>query len=347
MSAAASPPSSGTATTLPSVVTATTSSAARAGLLEGQRRRLAVGAEDVDAERPGVAGGGDDEVAVGVGEHRLVGAEHRDRRRGVGELDGAALGRRAVRAQEHDLPRLLVDEHGVAVGGRRRQRAAAARDDRFDVVGRGDRQQLLAGQLPRLHRGVVDDQRAAVDGVDLDVGADGDAGRVGHPLDRVVDDRHRALGGVVDHDDALGLVDVEVGAGIGDADRGSDLADLAVDVADVPRVALEQPGAAVVGLGLRALPALGLQGRGDDGADHQAEHDEHAAGDAAPGAPSSWPGLPVAAVVVHWPARSLLWSTPLRGGRRGRVRARQRAGPAAVSADAARCWTRGTSSTVG
>ena len=45
----------------------------------------------------------------------------------VGELDGAALGRRAVGPQEHDLAGLLVDEHGVAVGRRRRQRAAARR----------------------------------------------------------------------------------------------------------------------------------------------------------------------------------------------------------------------------
>ena len=95
------------------------------------------------------------------------------------------------------------------------------------------------------------------------------------------------------------LVDVVVGAGIGHADGGRHLADEAVDVTDVPLVALEQPGAAVVGVGLRALAALGLQGGDDDGADDEPEHDEHAAGDAAPGAPASSAAPARAASVVH------------------------------------------------
>ena len=56
-------------------------------------------------------------------------------------------------------------------------------------------------------------------------------------------------------------------------------------MAHVAGVALEQPGAAVVGVGPRALAPLGPQRRGDDGADDEGEHDEHAAGDAPPRAP--------------------------------------------------------------
>ena len=73
-------------------------------------------------------------------------------------------------------------------------------------------------ELPHRHRVPVDDERPAVDGVDRRVGVDLQAGRVGDPLDAVVDDGDGAARAVVDEDHALRLVDVVVGAGIGDAD---------------------------------------------------------------------------------------------------------------------------------
>ena len=66
-------PSSGMATSRPSVVAATTAPAAGARLLEHDRRRLAVGAGHLDVERRAPLGRGHDEVAVGVGEHGRVG----------------------------------------------------------------------------------------------------------------------------------------------------------------------------------------------------------------------------------------------------------------------------------
>jgi len=173
----------------------------------------------------------------------------------------------------------------VTVGAGGRQRRPVAAEERLDLVDRGRRDEVGAGDLPDRHRVPVDDERSAVDGVDGGVGADLQAGRVGDPLDAVVDDGDRAPSPVVDDDHVPRLVDVVVGAGIGHADRGGDLADDAVDVTHVPLVALEQPRAAVVGVGLRPFAALGLQGGDDDGADDESEHDEHAAGDAAPSAP--------------------------------------------------------------
>ena len=82
------------------------------------------------------------------------------------------------------------------------------------------------GQLPDAHRRLVDDQRAVLDGVDVDVLADTHAGRVGDALDAVVDDGDHTGRAVVDDDDPRRLVDVEVGPGIRDADRRRDLTDL-------------------------------------------------------------------------------------------------------------------------
>ena len=136
---------------------------------------------------------------------------------------------------------------------------------RLDLVRRRDRQQLLAGRASTRPSTLVDDQRPALDGVHGDVLADAHAGRVGDPLDGVVDDRDDTGRAVVDDDDPRRLVDVEVGPRVGDADGGSHLAHEPVDVTHVPRVALQQPRPAVVGVGLRALAALGLQRRDDDG----------------------------------------------------------------------------------
>ena len=155
-------------------------------------------------------------------------------------------------------------------------------EDRLDLVDRGERDELLAGELPDPHRAAIDDERAAVDGVHRHVlAAELHAGRVGDPPDAGVDDGDGALRAVVDGDDPGGLVDVVVAAGVGDADRRGHLADDAVDVADEAAVALEQPRTAVVGLRLGALTPLCLQRGDDDGAEHEAEHDENAAGDAA------------------------------------------------------------------
>ena len=68
----------------PSGVAATTWSDGGARLLQDQRRRLAVGAGDVDGQRRGVVRGGHEHVAVGIGEHGGVvveGGDRHDRRR--------------------------------------------------------------------------------------------------------------------------------------------------------------------------------------------------------------------------------------------------------------------------
>ena len=99
-----------------------------------------------------------------------------------------------------------------AVGRGGRRGPALAGDERLDLVGGGDRQQLLAVELPHAHRRLVDDQGAVLDGVHVDVLADADTGRVGDALDAVVDDGDGTGRAVVDDDDPRGLVDVEVGA---------------------------------------------------------------------------------------------------------------------------------------
>ena len=260
-------------------------SAAGARLLQHDRCGVAVGAGHLDVERRRTPGCDDGEVTVGVGEHRGLVTERRDRRHAVGQLEIRADVGRAVGVDEDDVAGRLVGDHRVAIGRGRRRSSALAGDDRLDLVGRRDRQQLLARQLPHAHRRLVDDQRAALDGVDGDVLADADAGRVGDALDAVVDHRHHTRRAVVHHDDPGRLVDVEVGARVGDAHRGRHLADLAVDVPHVARVALEQPRATVVRVGPRPLPTLGPQGRRHDRADHKGNHDKHAARHAAPGAP--------------------------------------------------------------
>ena len=135
----------------------------------------------------------------------------------VSVMPSAGLRRRSTPsgAQEHDLAGGLVDEDGVAVGRRRRRRRPVAGEDRLDLVGRGDRQQLARGSSFHTFIDASSTiERAAVDGVDGHVlAAELHAGRVGHPLDAGVDDGDGAVGAVVDDDDARGLVDVEVGAG--------------------------------------------------------------------------------------------------------------------------------------
>ena len=68
---------------------------------------------------------------------------------------------------------------------------------------------------------------------------------------------------VVDETMSVGLLDVELGAGVGDPDDAGDLADGTVHLADDAVGTADQPGAAVVGLGADRGPPVGLDG-GDD-----------------------------------------------------------------------------------
>ena len=162
---------------------------------------------------------------------------------------------------------------------------ALALEDRLDAVERIEREQLVRGRVggrpstPRRRRGRRRRRRGPRRRT-----VDAHAARLTEAHGAVVDELDQALRAVVDDDDVAGLVDVVVGARVGGADCCRHLADDAVDVADVADVALEQPGAAVVGVGVRLLPAIGEQRGDDDRRDDRGEHGEHAAGDAPPGA---------------------------------------------------------------
>ena len=252
-----------------------------ARLLQDQRRGPAVGIGDAGVERRDLVRGGHEDVAVGVGEHRGVLAEEGERDGVVGEVElGAGLGR-AVGTQEDHVVGALVDDHGVAVRRRGGERGALTAQDRLDLVEALQGGQGVTIQPPHAHRVTIDEERAAVDGVDGDVGVD--VQRLEHGVGPVVDQPQGAGRAVVHDDDPFRLVDVVVGPRLGRAQGRGDLADGAVHVADVADVPLEQPRAAVVGVGLGALAPFRLQGGDDDGADDQPEHDEHAAGDPAPG----------------------------------------------------------------
>ena len=180
-----------------------------------------------------------------------VRTQRRDRHDAVGQLDRRAAIGGPVGAQEDDAAGGDVGQHGVATV------VAAARVGPSPVTSgstpsveaivsscsRSSFQTLIAA------RSTI--ERATVDGVDGHVGADAHPGRVGDARHAVVDERDEAGRAVVDDDDPARLVDVVVRTGIGDADGRGDLTDEAVDVAHVAGVALEQPGAAVVGVGPR------------------------------------------------------------------------------------------------
>ena len=191
----------------------------------------------------------------------------------------------------------------------------------------GDRQQLLAVSFHTPIDAWSTISAPPSTAWTVDVLADADAGRVGDALDGVVDDGDGAGRAVVDDDDPGAWSTSKSEPGSDDADGGGDLADLAVDVTHVPRVALQQPRPAVVGVGPRALAPLRLQGGDDDGADDEAEHDEDAAGHAAPGAPRHRASCPCRSLLLH---RLLAW--PLHR-RSGRCVARRGTGADAVSAD--------------
>ena len=158
--------------------------------------------------------------------------------------------------------------------------------DRLDAVERVERQQLGAVEAAHGHRRLVDDEGAAIHGVDRDVLVDAHAAGLAEAHGAVVHELDHPLRAVVDDDDVAGLVDVVVGTRVGGADRRRHLADDAIDVADVADVALEQPGAPVVGVGVRLLTPVGEQRGDDERGDDGGEHGEHAAGDASPRATS-------------------------------------------------------------
>ena len=129
-------------------------------------------------------------------------------------------------SQEHDLVGGLVGEHGVAVRRGRRERGALAADERA----RCSSVDVADTRSARSSFHTVIELRSTISAPPSTAwtvvsASTLHAGRVGDPLDAVVDDGDGALRAVVDDDDPGGLVDVVVGAGVGDADRGGDLAD--------------------------------------------------------------------------------------------------------------------------
>ena len=282
-----SPPANGRATRRPSLDGGDDVGAVDARLLEDERQRPAVRAGDRGVDVVGLVVGGQEQVSVRVGEDGGVGADGGDRDDVVGQLERGTGARRPVRLQEHDGAGGLVDQRGVPVGLDGGDRRTFAVDDRLDGVEGVERQELGAVDPPHGHRRPVDDQGAAVDGVDRHVVADVDAAGLADAHGAVVDEGHGAGRPIVDDDDVGRLVDVVVGPRFGGADGSRDLTDGTVDVADVAGVALQEPGAAVVRVGPRALPALCLQRRDDHGPDDEREDDEHAAGDATAGVASS------------------------------------------------------------
>ena len=254
-----------------------------ARLLEYQRLWSAVRSGDRGVDVVGLVVGGQEQVSVRIGEHGGVGADGGDRDDVVGQLERGARARRPVRLQEHDGAGGLIDQRGMPVGLHGGDRRTFAADDRLDGVQGVERQELGAVDPPHGHRRPVDDQGAAIDGVDRHVVPDVDAAGLPDAHGPVVDEGHRAGRAIVDDDDVGRLVDVVVGARFGGADGSRDLTDGTVDVADVPGVALQEPRPAVVRVGPRALPSLSLQRRDDHGADDEREDREHAAGDATAG----------------------------------------------------------------
>ena len=214
-----------------------------------QRERAGIG--HCAVERPRAVAVSAVQVAIGVAEHGGVVAERRDAGDVVGQVEGRAGVGRAVGPQEDDRSSCLVDESGVAVREHCSDGCALALQDRLDAVERIEREQLFAIESEDGHGRLVDDEGAAVNGVDRDgVAVDAHAARLAEAHGTIVDELDHALRAVVDDDDVAGLVDVVVRAGVGRADRCRHLPDDAVDVPDVADVALEQPGAAVVGLGV-------------------------------------------------------------------------------------------------
>ncbi len=67
--------------------------------------------------------------------------------------------------------------------------------------------------------------------------------------------------------DAVGLLDIELGARAGDVDDPGDLADGPVQVTGQPVGTAHEPGPAVVGVGAHGRAPVGLDGRDEDPAD--------------------------------------------------------------------------------
>ena len=69
--------------------------------------------------------------------------------------------------------------------------------------------------------------------------------------------------------DAIGLLDVELGAGPGDVDDPGDLPDGPVEVTGEPVGTAHEPGPAVVDVGADRRPPVGLDGGDEDPADNR------------------------------------------------------------------------------
>ena len=93
-------------------------------------------------------------------------------------------------------------------------------------------------------------------------------GDVVHDLERPrIDDRERRQRAVVAEHDAVGLLDIELGARAGDVDDPGHLADGPVQVTGQPVGTAHEPGPAVVGVGAHRRAPVGLDGRDEDPAD--------------------------------------------------------------------------------
>ena len=116
-----------------------------------------------------------------------------------------------------------------------------------------------------------------VDGADVHTARDGD--RVDDLVRAGVDDLEFAGRRVVGDDGGVGLLDVELRAGIRDPDETGDLTGGAVHLSDDAVGPAHQPGATVVGLGADGGAGVGVD-RGDDHGgqrgDHEADHDHFA-----------------------------------------------------------------------
>ena len=89
-----------------------------------------------------------------------------------------------------------------------------------------------------------------------------------HDLERPgVDDRERRQRPVVAEHDAIGLLDIELGAWAGDVDDPGNLADGTVQVTGQPVGTAHEPGPAVVGISTDRRAPVGLDGCDEDPAD--------------------------------------------------------------------------------
>ena len=129
--------------------------------------------------------------------------------------------------------------------------------------------QVLEVEHPDLQRRIGPQHGSVVDGAKVEVG-----GYEGRDLGEVgtgVDDRHGRCGPVVNDDASGRLVDIEIGTGHADTDTRCDLEHLTIQMPDCAGVALEEPGAAIVGVQGRAFSSVGSGGGKGNAADEAAD----------------------------------------------------------------------------